>query len=91
MRSEQEGDIRKPQTKDKRQRQFEFAYIEKVLRSVPDQISTAMLIQYSLGGNIHAESFSFVPEVFFVKDCIEQNTCFVAVVNFPWEINSSNM
>ena len=25
-----------------------------------------------------------------MKDCIEENTCFVATANSPWEINSSN-
>ena len=28
--------------------------------------------QYSLDGNISAESFPFLPEIFFVKDCIEE-------------------
>ena len=36
--------------------------------------------QYSLDGNISAESFPFLPEIFFVKDCIEEITRFVAVV-----------
>ena len=36
--------------------------------------------QYSLDGNISVESFPFLPEIFFVKDCIEEITCFVAVV-----------
>ena len=36
--------------------------------------------QYSLDGNIPAESFPFLPEIFFVKDCIEEITRFVAVV-----------
>ena len=45
--------------------------------------------QYSLDGNISAESFPFLPEIFFVKDCIgELSTRFV--VAGPWEINSSN-
>ena len=43
--------------------------------------------QYSLDGNISAESFPFLPEIFFMKDCIEEITRFVAAVNnFPWEI-----
>ena len=57
---------------------------------MPDQILTAMFIQYSLDGNISAESFPFLSEIFFVNDCIEENTRFVATVNFPWEINPSN-
>ena len=36
--------------------------------------------QYSLDGNISAESFPFLPEIFFVKDCIEEITHFVAAV-----------
>ena len=36
--------------------------------------------QYSLDGNISAESFPFLPEIFFVKDCIEKITRFVAAV-----------
>ena len=32
----------------------------------------------------------FFPEIFFVKYCIEENTIFVATVNFPQEINSTN-
>ena len=36
--------------------------------------------QYSLDGNISAESFTFHPEIFFVKDCIEEITRFVAAV-----------
>ena len=36
--------------------------------------------QYSLNGNVSAESFPFVPEIFFVKDCIEEITRFVAAV-----------
>ena len=70
-----------------------FVYNGKVLRSAQDQISTAiiMFIQYSLDENISAEAFPFFPKIFFVKDCIEQNTCFVAAVNFQWEINSLNM
>ena len=36
--------------------------------------------QYSLDGNISAESFPFLPEIFFVKDCIEELTRFVAAV-----------
>ena len=36
--------------------------------------------QYSLDGNISAESFPFLPEIFFVKDCIEEITRFVAAV-----------
>ena len=38
------------------------------------------LHQYSLDGNVSAESFPFVPEIFFVKDCIEEITRFVAAV-----------
>ena len=34
--------------------------------------------QYSLDGKISAESFLFLPEIFFVKDCIEEITRFVA-------------
>ena len=30
--------------------------------------------------NISAESFPFLPEIFFVKDCIEEITLFVAAV-----------
>ena len=37
-------------------------------------------IQYSLDANISAESFPFLPEIFFVKDCIEEITRFVALV-----------
>ena len=36
--------------------------------------------QYSLDGNISAESFPFLTEIFFVKDCIEEITRFVATV-----------
>ena len=36
--------------------------------------------QYSLDGNISAESFPFLPEIFFVIDCIEEITRFVAAV-----------
>ena len=36
--------------------------------------------QYSLDGYISAESFPFLPEIFFVKDCIEEITRFVAAV-----------
>ena len=36
--------------------------------------------QYSLDGNISTESFPFLPEIFFVKDCIEEITRFVAAV-----------
>ena len=36
--------------------------------------------QYSLDGNISAESFPFLPEIFFGKDCIEELTHFVAAV-----------
>ena len=36
--------------------------------------------QYSLDGNISAESFPFLPEFFFVKDCIGEITRFVAAV-----------
>ena len=36
--------------------------------------------QYSLAGNISAESFPFLTEIFFVKDCIEEITRFVAAV-----------
>ena len=36
--------------------------------------------QYSLDGNISAESFPFLTEIFFVKDCIEEITRFVAAV-----------
>ena len=36
--------------------------------------------QYSLDGNISAESFPFLREIFFVKDCIEEITRFVAAV-----------
>ena len=36
--------------------------------------------QHSLDGNISAESFPFLPEIFFVKDCIEEITRFVAAV-----------
>ena len=36
--------------------------------------------QYSLDGNISAESFPFIPEIFFVKYCIEEITRFVAAV-----------
>ena len=40
---------------------------------------------------ISPESFPFLLEIFFVKDCIKEITRFVAAVNnFPWEINSSN-
>ena len=38
----------------------EICIIGKVLHSVPDQISAAMFIQYSLGGNISAEFFCFL-------------------------------
>ena len=55
------------------------------LSSVPNQISTAMFIQYSLDGNISAECFPFLPEIFFVKDCIEENTRFVAAVKILWK------
>ena len=48
-------------------------------------------LQYSLDGNISAESFPFFQKSFFFKDRIEEITRFVAAVNnFPWEINSSN-
>ena len=41
--------------------------------------------------NISPESFPFLLEIFFVKECIKEITRFVAAVNnFPWEINSSN-
>ena len=33
--------------------------------------------QYSVDGNISAESFSFLPEIFSVKNCIEEITRFV--------------
>ena len=36
--------------------------------------------QYSLDGNISAESFPFLPEIVFMKDCIEEITRFVAAV-----------
>ena len=36
--------------------------------------------QYSLDGNISAECFPFLPEIFFVKDCIEEITRFGAAV-----------
>ena len=36
--------------------------------------------QYSLDGNISAESFPLLPEIFFVKDCIREITHFVAAV-----------
>ena len=39
--------------------------------------------QYSLDGNISTESFPFLPEIFFVKDCIEEITRFVAAVWAP--------
>ena len=75
---------------DRIQSWLKFAYIRKVLCSVPDQISTAMFIQYSLDGSIFSESFPFFPKIFFVKDWIEENRCFVVAVNFKWEINSLN-
>ena len=51
-----------------------------VQSTVPDEISTAMFI------NIHwieislQRSFPFLPEIFFVKDCIEEIRRFVAAV-----------
>ena len=36
--------------------------------------------QYSLDGNISAESLPFLPEIFFVKECIEEIARFVAAV-----------
>ena len=36
--------------------------------------------QYSLDGNISAESFPSFPEIFFVKDCIDEITHFGAAV-----------
>ena len=40
---------------------------------------------------ISSESFPFLLEIFFVKECIKEITRFVAAVkNFPWEINSLN-
>ena len=36
--------------------------------------------QYSLDGNISAESFPFLREIFFGKECIEEITHFVAAV-----------
>ena len=40
---------------------------------------------------ISPESFPFLLDIFFLKECIKEITRFVAAVNnFPWEINSSN-
>ena len=36
--------------------------------------------QYSLDRDISAESFPFLPEIFFGKDCIEEITRFVAAI-----------
>ena len=52
---------------DRNQSQPKFAYIGKVLSSVPDQCDV-----HSPGGNISAESFRFFPDIFFSKDCMKE-------------------
>lgn len=43
-----------------------------------------MFIQYSLDENIPGESLPYFPKILFVKDCIEEDSRFAVVVNFPW-------
>ena len=62
-----------------RQTQFvgaKFAYIGKVTGSH----FNCNVHQCSLDGNISAESVPFLPEIFFVKDCIKEITRFVPAV-----------
>ena len=54
-----------------------FAYIGKVLHSVPAQIIRCMEI------SLQNPFPFFFQKSFLVKYCIEENTLFVAAVNFP--------
>ena len=58
-----------------------FAYIGKVFAFSAGTNFNFNVHQYSLDGNISAEYFPFLPEIFFVKDCIEETVhIFVAAV-----------
>ena len=57
-----------------------FAYFGKVFAFSAGSIFNCNVHQYSLDENISAESFPFLPEIFFVKDCIEEITRLVAEV-----------
>ena len=65
-----------------RQTQFvgaKFAYIGKVFLQylITFQLQCSSVF---IGWNISAESFLFLPEIFFVKDCLEEIARFVATV-----------
>ena len=67
-----------------------FAYMEKKYACmIKFQLQCSSI--FTGHRTISPESFPFLLEIFFVKDCIKEITRFVAAVNnFPWEINSSN-
>ena len=67
-----------------------FAYMEKEYACmIKFQLQCSSI--FTGHRTISPESFPFLLEIFFVKECIKEITRFVAAVNnFPWEINSSN-